>query len=51
MLLETFTEMERTGVTAERAAAETSTAAAVGTSAPAGAVKPSAAASPLTSKK
>ena len=44
MLLETFTEMDRTGVTAERVAAETSSAAAVNTAAPAGAVKPSSAA-------
>lgn len=45
MLLETFIEMDRAGISAERAAAaDTSTAAAVNTAAPAGAVKPSAAA-------
>ena len=45
MLLETFTEMDRSGVTAERVAVETaSPAAAAGTAAPAGAVKPSSAA-------
>jgi hypothetical protein len=51
MLLETFTEMDRTGVTAERVAAETSPAAAVGTAAPAGAVKPSSAATATVSPK
>lgn len=52
MLLETFTEMERTGITAERVAAETaSPAAAVGTAAPAGAAKPSTAAVTATPPK
>ncbi|HEX2164088.1 MAG TPA: MotA/TolQ/ExbB proton channel family protein [Thermoanaerobaculia bacterium] len=45
MLLETFIEMDRAGISAERAAAaDTSTAAAVNTAAPAGAVKPTTAA-------
>jgi biopolymer transport protein ExbB len=51
MLLETFTEMERTGISAERVAAESasaSPAAAAGTAAPAGAAKPSAAAATAT---
>lgn len=44
MLLETFIEMDRAGISAERAAAaDVSAAAAVNTAAPAGAVKPSAA--------
>jgi biopolymer transport protein ExbB len=51
MLLETFTEMDRTGVSAERVAAETSPAAAVGSAAPAGAVKPSAATATISPKK
>lgn len=48
MLLETFIEMDRAGISAERAAAaDTSTAAAVNTAAPAGAVKTPAAATPV----